>query len=144
MVADRLGVALLAVAAAAEHQLGGGAAAAAACRPAARTAPSSQSRHVAAIERRRLPAVEQLDHRVHVVDLDLAADVGAAEAELAGRAQRVRGGAGRADEEGRPVAVGRRAARVPSQNSTAKGRSGMRASISRRSGAVLANGIAGP
>ena len=45
---------------------------------------------VGAVERRRLPAVEQLDHRVHVVDLDLAADVGAAEAELA-RAPAARG-----------------------------------------------------
>ena len=39
-------------------------------RPAARTAPSSSRALVGAVERRRLPAVEQLDHRVHVVDLD--------------------------------------------------------------------------
>ena len=105
--------------------------------PAARTAPSSRRALVGALQRGRLPAVEQLDHGVHVVDLDLAADVGAAEAELSGRPQRVGGGPGRAHVEGRSVAVASPAAGVPSQNSTVNGRSGMRASISRRSGAVL-------
>ena len=42
-----------------------------------------QSRFGASIQGGRLPAVEYLDHGVHVVDLDLAADVGAAEPELA-------------------------------------------------------------
>ena len=107
VVANGAGVALLAVAAAAEDELGGGAAGRALDAGGAHRA-ERQSRHVAAIERRRLPGVEQLDHRVHVVDLDLAADVGAAEAELARRAQGVCGGSRRADEEGRAVAVGGR------------------------------------
>ncbi len=80
--------------------------------PAARTAPSSSRALSAPSRGRRLPAVEQLDHRVHVVDLDVAADVGAAEAELARRAQRVGGGARRAHVEGRPRPVGRRQPRA--------------------------------
>ena len=40
-------------------------------------------------ERRRLPASEQRDDPVEVVDVDLTADVGAAEPELAGRAEHV-------------------------------------------------------
>ena len=47
----------------------------------------------ATIERRRLPGVEQRDHRIDVVDVDLPGDVGAAEPELAGGAERVGGGA---------------------------------------------------
>ena len=89
MVAHGAGVALLAVAAAARAQLGGG--------PRRRLGQAGGAHRaeqqrplVGAVERRRLPAVEQLDHRVHVVDLDLAADVGAAEAELA-RAPAARG-----------------------------------------------------
>ena len=106
VVAHRLGVALLAVAAAAEDQLGRGAAGWALDAGGAHRA-ERQPGDVAAVERRRLPAVEQLDHGVHVVDLDLAADVGAAEAELARRAQRVGGGAGGAHEESGAVAVAR-------------------------------------
>ena len=61
--------------------------------------------------------VEQLERRVEVVDLELARHVGAAEAELAGRAQRV----GRARPASAPRSVGRRrrwspAACVPSQS----------------------------
>jgi hypothetical protein len=107
VVAHRLCVALLAVATPAQHQLGGG--------PARRPLDAGgahrgeqQSRLVAALQRGRLPGVEQLDHRVHVVDLDRAADVGAAEAELTRRPQCVRGGPRRAHEEGRPGAAGRR------------------------------------
>jgi hypothetical protein len=48
----------------------------------------------AAVERRRLPGVEQVEHGVHVVDVDLARDVGAAEPELAWCAQGVREGGG--------------------------------------------------
>ncbi|HEX2708116.1 MAG TPA: hypothetical protein VHM66_08935, partial [Solirubrobacterales bacterium] len=40
---------------------------------------------VGAVQRGRLPAVEQFDHGVDVVDLELAADIGAAEAELSRR-----------------------------------------------------------
>ena len=58
----------------------------------------------AAVERRHLEAVEQRQHRVEIVDVERAADVRAAEAELAGRAQRVRRRGGRADVERGPVA----------------------------------------
>ena len=139
MVADGAGVALLGVAAAAGPQLGG--------RPARRPGQprgahraEQQPRLVGALQRRRLPAVEQLDHRVHVVDLDLAADVGAAEPELARRPQHVGGGAGRADAEGRPAAAGRGQPR-PVPELDRERPLGDAASISRRSGAVLANGI---
>ena len=141
MVAHGAGVALFAVAAAAGAQLGGGARRRLG-QPGGADRAEQQRPLVGAVERRRLPAVEQLDHRVDVVDLELAADVGAAEAELAGRAQHVGGGARRADAEGRALAGRSRASSVPSQNSTVNGRSGRRASISRRSGAVLAKGIA--
>ena len=43
-----------------------------------------------AVDRGRLPGVDHLDDGVEVVDVDRAGDVGAAEAELAGRAQHVR------------------------------------------------------
>ena len=92
VVAHRLGVALLAVAAAAEHELGVGPPRRP-LDPGGAHRAEQQAALVGAVQRRRLPAVEQLDHRVHVVDLDVAADVGAAEPELAGGAQRVRGGA---------------------------------------------------
>ncbi len=56
-------------------------------------------------DRRRPPLVEQPDHRVHVVDLDLPGDVGPPEAELAGGrdgiGERVLG----AGREGRTAAV---------------------------------------
>ena len=43
-----------------------------------------------AVDVRWLPAVQHLDDLVDVVDVELAADVGAPEAELAWRAQRMR------------------------------------------------------
>ena len=83
------------------------------CRPAARSAAAA----------RAAPAPPRssgggcqpsstLDHGVEVVDLDLARDVGAAEAELPGRPQRVGEGRGRADAERRPVACRRVQARA--------------------------------
>ena len=75
-------------------------------RPVGAHGAEQQRALVGAVEGGRLPAVEQGDHRVHVVDLDLAADVGAAEAELARRPQDVGGGPRRADVEGRAGAVG--------------------------------------
>ena len=123
MVADGAGVALFAVAAAARAQLGGGARRRQGQAGGAHRA-EQQRPLVGAVERGRLPAVEQRDHRVDVVDLELAADVGAAEAELARGAQHVGGGARRADAEGGPVAAWSREASMPSQNSTVKGRSG--------------------
>ena len=96
MVADGAGVALLAVAAAARHELGGGARRRRGDAGGAHRA-EQQGALVGAVERGRLPVAEQGDHGVDVVDFELAGDVGAAEAELARRAQRVGGGAGRAD-----------------------------------------------
>ena len=113
MVADGAGVALLGVAAAAGAQLGGGAARRPG-QPGGAHRAQQQRALVGALQRRRLPAVEQRDHRVHVVDLDLAADVGAAEAELPRRPQDVGGGARRAHVEGRPVVgAGREPRPVP-------------------------------
>ena len=48
-----------------------------------------QSQASAASERWRLPAVEQPDHAVEVVDLEVSCDVGPADAELPGSAQGV-------------------------------------------------------
>ncbi len=106
VVADGARVALLGVAAAARAQLGAGRLG----RPgqAGGADGAEQERAlVGPLQGRRLPAVEEGDHGVHVVDLDLAADVGPAEAELPGRPQHVGGGARRAQEEGR-AAVRRR------------------------------------
>jgi hypothetical protein len=55
---------------------------------------------------RRLPLVEDPDHRVDVVDLDLAGDVGAPEAELPGCRDRVGQRVLGASPECRPAAVG--------------------------------------
>ena len=49
-----------------------------------------QPRLLPAFERWRLPVGEQVEHGVDVVDVERAGDVGAADAELAGGAQRVR------------------------------------------------------
>ncbi len=88
VMADGARVALLAVPAPLRDELGG--------RPRRRRrqahrADGGQHQPQAArrIDRRRLPAVEQGDHGVHVVDLELARYVGATEAELAGGAQRM-------------------------------------------------------
>ena len=77
-----------------------------------------KSRLQAWIERCDLVAVEQLERRIHIVDLDLAGNVGAAEPELPRGSEHVREGAGRAHAEGRPAgAVGRRqAAAVPQRD----------------------------
>jgi hypothetical protein len=68
----------------------------------------SEPRPRAAIERRRLPRVEHLHHGGEIVDLELAADIGAADAELARRAQGVRDRAGRPYGERRNAPRGRR------------------------------------
>ena len=70
---------------------------------AARTAPKSSARLSARSRLGGFEALEQLDHGVHVVDLDISADVGAAEPELSGGAQQVGGGAWRAHEECGPA-----------------------------------------
>ena len=57
--------------------------------PAGRERGEHQPQTARRAERRRLPAVEQRDRGVDVVDLEIARDVGAPEAELAGRAQSV-------------------------------------------------------
>jgi hypothetical protein len=105
VVADGAGVALLAVAAAGRDELGGGA------RRRHRQSGGAdrgegQGALVGAVQRGRLPAVEQGDRGVDVIDLQLPGDVGAAEPELARGAERVGGGAGRADGEGRALAGG--------------------------------------
>ena len=95
-----------------------------------------------AVQRRRLPPVQQLDHRVEVVDLDLARYVGAAEAQLPGARRACPRAAGeRTWNTGPPPLVDGR--RLPSQNSTAKGRAGSALSSSLRNGPVLANTAAG-
>ena len=81
--------------------------------PGGRTTPvarSAASASLALVRRSiggRLPGVDDLDDGVEVVDVDRAGDVGAAEAELAGRAQHVRERLRRAGGEGGP-AVGLR------------------------------------
>jgi hypothetical protein len=62
----------------------------------------------AGVDRGRAVAVEQRQHLVDVVDVELAGDVRAAETELAGRAQHVAERGRRADGEHRAVAGGRR------------------------------------
>ena len=103
----------------------GGARAGAARRPAPAAGASARPRArrrsarrscAAPVERRRLPAVEQRQHGVEVVDLERAAHVGAPEAELAGRAQHVaRPRRASARETSAPAAV-RGGSSVPSQN----------------------------
>ena len=105
----------------------------------ARRRPPAAPAH--GVERRRLPACRQADERVEVVDVELAGHVGAAEAELARRAQQVGDRARRADGEARPVAVAVDGSVDPSQNSTVNGRSGRACSISLRSGPVVVNAI---
>ena len=71
----------------------------------------------ARVERRRRPAREQLERGVDVVDVDPAAHVRAADAELRRRAQHVAERRRRRDPERRPAAVGRRDLRpVPQGN----------------------------
>ncbi len=53
----------------------------------------------ATVDRGRLERVEEADHAIEVVRLELPAGVGASEAELAGSAQQVRDGCGRAHGE---------------------------------------------
>ena len=60
------------------------------------------------LERRRLPLGQRLEHRVEIVHVERARDVGAAEPELARRQQRVGQRVRRAHLEGGPAAVGRR------------------------------------
>ena len=57
--------------------------------PAARSADATKRRRAPQAERRRLPATEQGDDPVEVVDVDLAAHIGAPEPELARRAEQV-------------------------------------------------------
>ena len=112
VVAHRACVALGAVVLALEHVLGrrAGAAAARSRRgaPRVRGAPSALRAH-----RRRLPGVEHPHDALEVVDGEVAGHIGAADAELAGRAQRVGERARRAHAEMRAaVAVGRRKRRL--------------------------------
>ena len=107
MVADGLAVALGGVLAAAQVELG------LRRRRGAVDAGGAQGRRDqpglgGGADRRRLPVVEQADDGVHVVDLDLAGDVGAAEAELTRRRDRVGEGVLGAGPEGRAAAVGGR------------------------------------
>ena len=106
--------------------------------PHARTAASVRRARVARSIGGALEAVEQADHRVEVVDLELTRGVGAAEAELAGRAQQVRDAAGeRTVKTGPPATVG--GSCEPSQKRSANGRSGSARASSRRSGSGWAS-----
>jgi hypothetical protein len=106
VVADSAGVALAAVAPPARAQLGLRHARRRA-QPVAARGRERDASYGPAVERRRVPAVEELEHGVEVVDVDRARDVGAPEPELAGRAQRVGGRVGRAHLERRAAPVRR-------------------------------------
>ena len=106
VVAHRARVALARVEAPARRQLGRGRRGRAHDARGARRG-DHQARLVPAVDRGRLPVVEQADHGVEVVDVERARDVGAAEAELAGRAQDVRERLRRAGGEGGSVGPGR-------------------------------------
>ena len=81
--------------------------------PAARSAAAPSRSRCGEAERRRVPAAEQGDDPVQVVDLDLPAHVGAAEPQLARRAQNVADGPRRADGQGRAAAGRRHTGPVP-------------------------------
>ncbi len=67
-----------------------------------------------AVDRRRVPAREQLEHAVEVVDLELARHVRPAQAELAGRGERVADRTRRVRAEHRAAAArGLKGAAVP-------------------------------
>ncbi len=73
----------------------------------------SESQSLREAERGRVPAAEQRDHPVQVVDIDFPANVGATEPELAGGAQNVTDGARGTNRQGRAVARRRNARPVP-------------------------------
>ncbi len=106
VVAHRARVARAAVAGAPRAQLAGGdpRGARQAARP-HRGERQAQAR--GAVDRGRVEAVEQPDHAVEVVGLQLARGVRAAEAQLPGSAQQVRHGGGRAHREDGAVGRGR-------------------------------------
>ena len=94
---------------------------------------------VAGLDRRRRPVREQRERRVDVVDVDAAADVGAADAELAGRAQHVAERLRRAEREGGPAAVRSAAARCRPTARRVNGRSGSASASASRSGPVASS-----
>jgi hypothetical protein len=105
VVADGTGVALDAVAPAARLEL----ARRNGRRPGDADGPRGgerESRARAAVEARRLPRVQQLQHGVEIVDVKAPRHVRATEAELTRRAQGVRHRRGRSHVEGRTGAVG--------------------------------------
>ena len=139
MVADGGGVALAAVAAAGRAQLGGGA------RGRRREAGGGDRRDgqpsaLPRVERRRLPRVEHPHHRGEVVGVELAGDVRAAHAELAGRAQRVGDGLGRVDGERRPLVGGGEDLPVPEDDGERALRQGAGELAAERRGGRAGNG----
>ena len=82
-------------------------------RPIARAAASARRALVGAVQRRRLPGLQEGDRRVDVVDVELAGHVGPAEPELAGGVERVGDGARRAHREARPGRRRRHLGAVP-------------------------------
>ena len=113
MVADRLAVALGAVLAAAQMELRLGR-----LRGTVDADDAQRRRYQPSLGRgadgRRLPVVEQPDDGFHVIDLDRAGDIGAPEAELAGRRDRVLECLLGAGPEGRATTVrGRNLGAVP-------------------------------
>ena len=142
MVADGARVALARVPPPLRAQLGRRGARRRRCSPAA---PDRGEQRAAAFARPSIGGGFQVDTTSSAASMSstssAAGHVGAAEAELAGRQQRVGDGLGRATREasGPPPLVAGTA--VPSQKAMAKGRSGSARAISRRSGAVRANAI---
>ena len=91
----------------------------------------------AAVDLGRLPRVDHLDDGVEVVDVERAGHVGAAEAELAGRAQDVGERLRRAGGEGRAaVRDWSGGSSAPSHRTTRNGRSGSASSSAERNEAV--------
>ena len=108
----------------------------------ARRAPQAAARAAASASRACSPRARaaggcqpssSVEHGVEVVDVELARDVGAAEPELARRAQRVGERVAASAPEGGPAAV-RRGQRRAVPEPTANGRSGSACSSSRRRG----------
>ena len=106
VVAHRAGVALARVAPAARHELGRRARVGTA-RPGGAGHRPGQPRSRAAVQVRGLPRVQELDHGVHVVDAERPRHIGAAQPELAGRAQGLDQRLRRVCGERRAVGAGR-------------------------------------
>ena len=88
------------------------------------------------IDRRDVVAVQHVERRVHVVDLDLARDVGTPEPELPGRAQDVTERQRRAQPKRQRTVAGGGLRLLPSHSSRRNGRSGSSCASELRSASV--------